>query len=332
MNRLVLIDGNAIMHRAYHALPPLTTPDGNVVNVVYGFVSILLKLFHDLKPTHVAVAFDRPGPTFREKLFIKYQAQRPKMEDDFINQISLVHETVEAFGIPIYEMDGFEADDILATLSRQARNPKSEIRNKSKNQNSNKETIDQIIIVTGDRDILQLVEDEKVLVFMPTKGLSEGRLYGEKEVVERMGVTPKLVADLKALSGDPSDNYPGVTGIGPKTAANLLREYGSVTGIYRSLEEVKGKKALITQATASKLLAGRESAMLGLDLATIRRDAPIAFDEKSAIIETLDSPEIRKKLEEFHFPSLLKRLSGEKKVTGEKEKKKEKPNSQQQLF
>ena len=177
-----------------------------------------------------------------------------------------------------------------------------------------------------------MVEDEKVLVFMPTKGLSEGRLYGEKEVVERMGVTPKLVADLKALSGDPSDNYPGVTGIGPKTAANLLREYGSVTGIYRSLEEVKGKKALITQATASKLLAGRESAMLGLDLATIRRDAPIAFDEKSAIIETLDSPEIRKKLEEFHFPSLLKRLSGEKKVTGEKEKKKEKPNSQQQLF
>lgn len=335
MNRLVLIDGNAIMHRAYHALPPLTSPDGNPTHVVYGFVSMILKIFNDLKPTHMAVAFDRPGPTFREKLFEKYQAQRPKMEDDFVGQIPLVHEMVEAFGIPIYEMDGFEADDMIGTVCRQITNPKHQIPNKSQAPNSKLSIIEQAIIVTGDRDILQLVEDERVLVFMPTKGLSEGRLYGEKEVLERMGVEPKLIADLKALSGDPSDNYSGVAGIGPKTAANLLKEYRSLKGVYRNLEEFKGKKSKITEAITSKLLAGRESATLGLELATIRRDAPIAFDKKSARIETLDTPEARTMLEKFHFPSLLKRLGGRDQGAGKRKQKKEKNNredTQQQLF
>jgi len=329
MNRLVLVDGNAIMHRAYHALPPLTSPDGKLVHVVYGFVSMILRIFYDLKPTHIAVAFDRPGPTFRNLLYKEYQIQRPKMEDDFISQISLVHEMVTAFGLPIYELDGFEADDMIGTIVMQV-NKKYPPLEAGKSESG--KAIDQVIIVTGDRDILQLVQDERVLVFMPTKGLSEGRLYGEKEVIERMGVAPSLIVDLKALAGDSSDNYPGVAGIGPKTATQLLKEYGSVEGIYKNIVNVVGK------TTKTKLVAGKESAMLGRNLATIRSDAPIVFAEETARVVTLDTPSARSALEAFHFPSLLKRLSGN--VVGGKEKTKKQvkkikegiQSDQQQLF
>ncbi len=317
MNRLVLIDGNAVMHRAYHALPPLTAPDGRPVHIVYGFVSMVLKIFQDLKPTHMTVAFDRPGPTFREKLFAAYQTQRPKMEDDFVSQIPLVHDTVAAFGIPIFESDGFEADDVIGTICRQV----------------DARAIDQVVIITGDRDILQLVNDEKVLLFMPTKGLSEGKLYGEKEATERMGLPPKLIADLKALMGDASDNYPGVAGIGPKTAVQLLTQFGSVERIYADIPAVSG------DATRAKLLAGKESAFLGKRLATIRTDAPIVFDPDAARISSLDTAAVRTILESLHFPSLLRRLTNEPlvKKTGKHEsvsgkKQPEKTEQQQVLF
>jgi len=318
MNRLVVIDGNAIMHRAYHALPPLTTPDGEIVNIVYGFLSVIIKLYHDLQPTHMAVAFDRPGPTFRNDLFKEYQSQRPKMEDDFIRQIALVHDAVAAFGIPMYEMDGYEADDMIGTISREATKKKS--------------GIDQVIIVTGDRDILQLVRDETVLVFMPTKGLSEGKLYGEKDVLERMNVPPKQIIDLKALMGDASDNYPGVPGIGPKTAMSLLAEFGSFDAIFSDLSNVKG------DAIRAKLMNGKETGVMSKNLATIRTDAPIKFIADNARITTLDSESARKALESFHFPSLYKRLTGETLETvGAKVPKNEKPikkpeADQQQLF
>jgi len=315
MNKLVLIDGNAMMHRAYHALPPLTDPEGHPVHVVYGFLSMILRLFADLKPTHMTVVFDRPGPTFRNHLFADYQAHRPKMEDDFIGQIALVHDAVTAFGVPIYEQDGFEADDVIGTIVAQV------VRKKT--------GIDQVIIVTGDRDILQLVSDERVCVFMPTKGLSEGKLYGEKEVVERMGVAPPLIIDLKALMGDASDNYPGVTGIGPKTALALLAQFGSVEKIFASLP------AVASETVKTKLVNGKESALLGKELATIRNDAPIAFDPETARLASLDSPSARAILERFHFPSLLRRLSGNSDVKSDEKREKKavnRENEQQQLF
>lgn len=290
MNRLVLIDGNAVMHRAYHALPPLTAPDGKPVNIVYGFVSVVLKLYQDLKPTHMAVAFDRPGPTFRNKLYEAYQQQRPQMEDDFISQIAVVHDTVRALGIPIYEADGFEADDVIGTIC----------------EHVNRKKIDQVVIMTGDRDILQLVRDDNVLVYMPTKGLSEGKLYGETDVVARMGIKPSLIPDFKALAGDPSDNYPGVAGVGPKTAISLIHQYGSVDGIYTALEHHKGT---FKSSVETKLRDGKESATLSHTLATIRSDAPIAIDESAMHIDTLDTKEARKQLERLRFPSLIKRLS-----------------------
>lgn len=278
MNRLVLIDGNAVLHRAYHAIPPLTAPDGSVVNAVYGFATMLVRLIGDLKPTHVAVAFDRPKPTFRKKLFKGYQAKRPEMDQELVEQIPKVHDLISAFGIPIFEQDGFEADDVIGTLA----------------QNRKKEGIDQIVIVTGDRDILQLVVDEKVLVYMPTKGLSEAKLYGEKEVKERMGVAPDKIPDFKALAGDQSDNYPGVPGIGPKTAAALIAKYKSISGVLKSNE---------------LSAADRESALLFHDLATIRTNVPI----KGSLtpLGSLNRPEAVNELTKLGFRSLLKRITGE---------------------
>lgn len=296
MNRLVLIDGNAILHRAFHALPPLTAPDGSVVNAVYGFTSILIKIFNDLRPTHMAVAFDRPEPTFRKELFKDYQAKRPEMDSDLVSQIPKVQDVVRAFGIPIFEAPGYEADDVIGTLCQKIK--------------------DDVVIVTGDRDILQLV-DGRVKVFMPTKGLSEGRLYGEAEVVEKMGVSPKQIPDLKALMGDSSDNYPGVAGIGPKTAVKLITRFGNIEELYKS------------DALDEKLRQGEKMARMSKDLATIRSDVPVEMKPLETL-ETLDTPEVREKLAELHFPSLIKRL-GEKEEE-KKGDKKEKQAQQQELF
>lgn len=329
---MTLIDGNAIIHRAYHAMPPMRSLDGRLVSVVYGFISMLLKIHRDLSPSHMVVAFDRPGPTFREEMYPQYQQQRPKLDDDFISQIPLVHDVVKAFGIPIYECDGFEADDVIGTIAEQ-------VKSKQLTENRKKE-IDQVIIITGDRDILQLVEDEKVFVFMPTKGLSEGKIYSEKDVVLRLGVSPKLIPSFKALAGDPSDNYPGVPGIGPKTAVSILSTFGSIDTLYRAVEA--GKTAL-SKGVIEKLKSGKESAYLGLNLATIRKDAPITFSSKTACISSLDSLSARNELEKYGFQSLLRRLTGDAtvvlsqrtKVTNtlkKEEKCEEQQSSQQELF
>jgi DNA polymerase-1 len=286
MNRLVLIDGNAILHRAYHALPPLTAPDGSVVNAVYGFGTMLLRLIGDLKPSHVAVAFDRPKPTFRKKLFAGYQAKRPKMDEELADQIPKIHALLSGFGIPIFEKDGFEADDVIGTIAKHAK----------------KDGINQVIIVTGDRDMLQLVEDEKILVWMPTKGLSEAKLYDEKAVKERMGVAPDKIPDFKALAGDPSDNYPGVPGIGPKTAVALLTKYKTIEDVLKTKELTKTEK---------------ESARMSHDLATIRTNVPLEGSLEP--LGSLNRPEAIRELTTLGFRTLLKRITGE---VGEEEKAK----------
>lgn len=324
MNRLVLIDGNAILHRAFHALPPLTAPDGTVVNAVYGFISMLFKIHHDLRPTHMAVAFDRPKPTFRKQLFAAYQAKRPKMADELSTQVVKVHEVLEGFGVSMFEVDGYEADDVLGTIAKQAQ----------------RENIDQVIIVTGDRDLLQLVNDEKVYLYMPTKGLSEAKLYGEKEVVERMGVPPRQIPDFKALAGDASDNYPGVAGIGPKTAIGLLKQFATIEDLYTAIQTKDQKAKAISEPVVTRLAHGAEDAVLSKDLATIRTDVPIHLSIDTCTITTLDTPGGRKALEDLHFHSLLKRLGGESHTATTTKNKDEKPkkkkgktdSAQQALF
>ncbi len=331
MNRLLIIDGNAMMHRAYHAIPPLTAPDGSVVNVVYGFATMMLRLHQNLAPSHMAVTFDRPAPTFRKTLFPGYQSKRPKMEDSLSEQIPKVHGLVEAFGIPIFEKDGFEADDVIGTLAKrvtsgrgqEAGNRRQETRNEGQGREGVSRVscdmlpiIDQVVIVTGDRDILQLVDGDRIMVYMPTKGITEGKIYHEKEVIERLGVAPHAIPDYKGLAGDSSDNYPGVEGIGPKTAIELLSKFNTVEGVYAfidSLSEKSGimnteewKKHGLSQGALDKLLRGKEMAFLSKDLATIRTN--VSIDISLPQVPTLNTKSSREALSEYHFHSLLKRM------------------------
>jgi len=280
MSKLVLIDGNAILHRAYHALPPLTTRRGEPINAVYGLVSMLLKVIQDLKPTHIAVAFDRKEPTFRHKKYPKYQAQRPKMDAELSSQFEKARDVITAFGIPIYDKAGYEADDVIGTLA-------------------NKVKLD-VVIMTGDRDILQLV-DNKVKVYMPVVGMSQGKLMGIDEVIEKMGVTPASIEDYKALVGDPSDNYPGVPGIGPKTAIGLLEKYKTLDNIYKHLGEMPTR-------TAQKLKEGRQSSKISKKLASIVKNVPLKFKIEDSANWDVDGERVLRLFSEYGFRTLTERV------------------------
>lgn len=289
MSKLILIDGNAILHRAYHALPPLTSKTGKQINAVYGFVSMLLRIIADLKPTHIAVCFDTPKPTFRHAEFTGYQAQRPRMDSELSDQFEVTYKILDAFSIPIFRQEGYEADDLIGTISAQA----------TDNDEKNFEA-DEVVVVTGDRDILQLVTD-RIKVYMPVKGLAQAKIFGKEDVAEKMGVVPSQIVDYKALVGDQSDNYKGVSGIGPKTAIHLIKQFGNVENIYRHLGEIPEK-------TAQKLAQGAESAGLSQKLATIVTDAPVTFHLDEASKWDVKSPKVLKVFEEIGFKTLSKRV------------------------
>lgn len=320
MSRLVLVDGNAILHRAYHALPSsLTNKKGEPTNAVYGFVAILLRVIENLKPTHLAVAFDRAAPTFRKELFKDYQAQRPEMEEALVSQVDKVHEVLQAMQIPIFEMDGYEADDVIGTIAKKS----SVVSRQSSDKN-----IDEVVVVTGDRDLLQLVSD-RVKLYMPVKGLTEAKLFGEIEAEERMGVKPEQVPDLKALMGDASDNYPGVIGIGPKTAVDLLKQFGTVAKLYKKLLRVSPK-------VREKLAKDKDNAFLSLKLATVVCDAPIEFDPKQAQLpQDFLTREVIEAFGKLGFKTLLRRLTelnNKQKVTLPNVSTSKKPEEQMGLF
>ena len=323
MKRLVLIDGNAILHRAYHALPPLTNRDGVVVNAVYGFFSMFLKILEDQKPDYIIVCFDRPKPTFRKELFVGYQAKRPAMASDLSPQFKLVHEVLEAAKVEIFEVDGYEADDLIGTISVQAvdgrrlkvenSNLKIETRRLIHPQSSTVKDLPstvhhlpsniEVYIVSGDRDLLQLV-NHRVKMIAPVTGLTNMIIYDNAKVIEKFGIKPSQMVDYKALVGDASDNYPGVAGVGPKTAANLLNEYENLEEIYKNLEKIKAKNPNL----ALKLAQGAESAGLAQKLAGIVLDAPIKLDMKKASLKLFDKEGLKKEFKKFDFKSLLKRF------------------------
>lgn len=282
----LLIDGSAILHRAYHAMPALTTPNGTPIGAVHGFFSMLLRLFQELHPSHVAVAFDRPKPTFRQVLYKEYQAKRPTTASDLSPQFGVVQEILEAAGIPVYALDGFEADDIIGTLSAAA-----------------KKIGEVSYIVTGDRDMMQLVNG-RTKVLMPIKGITEMKLYDGNRVKEQFGVPPEQIIELKALQGDASDNYPGVPGVGPKTAAGLVEKYGSVVGIYEHLEEVSKENPKL----AERLKQGHESATISHQLASILLNVPFEYDFKDCNVENISYENWHKAFEKYEFKSLPKRL------------------------
>jgi DNA polymerase-1 len=285
---LLLVDGNALVHRAFHALPPLTvTRTGETVGAVYGFAMMLIKAINELKPTHYAIAFDRKAPTFRHNLYNRYKANRPAMPDELANQFGRVREVVEAFRIPIFELDGYEADDILGTLSSQASQEGMET-----------------VIVTGDADIMQLVS-RNVKTFYPRPGgsFSEAVLYDEEAVKQRYGVSPSQIADLKALKGDPSDNIPGVAGVGEKTALKLIDQFGSVEQMLVHLDGVEPAKL------RDKLKENIEIIEQSKELATIVKEAPVKLDfDKCCQLTRYDRNRVADLFRELGFNSLLSKL------------------------
>ena len=301
-----MIDGHALVHRAYHALPPLNTGSGELVNAVFGFSSILLKTLKDLAPDYIAATFDLAGPTFRHKEFEAYKATRVPAPDELYAQIGRVKDVLAAFNIPVFESPGFEADDVIGTIVKQAKKDKV-----------------KAIIVTGDLDTLQLV-DKNTSVYTLKKGVKETMMYDAAAVRERFaGLSPEQMKDYKGLKGDPSDNIPGVPGIGEKTAIQLLKDFGSLENLYKELEKshpagghpkgekIKNQKSKIkikNQKLADKLLEFKEQAFFSKYLATIKQDAPIKFKLPDALTRDFDKEKVVKIFKDLGFYSLVNRL------------------------
>lgn len=293
LKKLILIDGNAIIHRAFHALPPFKTSKGELVNAVYGFASILLNILNTEKPDFIAVAFDMKKKTFRDELYNDYKATRIKAPQELYDQIPRIKELVESFKIPIFEKEGYEADDVLGTLAKQA-------------ERKNLSTY----IVTGDMDACQLVTDKTKILSLAAK-FSAPIIYDIQKVMGRYGLKPNQIADMKGLQGDASDNIKGVRGIGPKTAKILLQKYGTIENIYDHLDEIKGN-------AHDKLKQDRENAILSKKLATIVTDVDISIDLNACITHEYDKNRLHQMFEELEFKSLLTRLNSFHKHSAEK--------------
>ena len=295
MKTLLLIDANSLIHRSFHALPPFTTPSGEPSGALYGLSSILLKIIKEKKPDYWAAAFDRPEPTFRKEIFKDYKIQRPKAPDELISQIIKARELLGKFGIKFFEQPGFEADDLIAALVKHFK-PEKDLK---------------IVILTGDLDTLQLVDDGKVAVETPKRGISETIVYDKKAVRERYSLDPEQLPDYKGLVGDSSDNIPGVLGIGPKTASRLLSEYYSLENLYQSLKakEIKDfpKK---DQKLFQKLLDCEEQALFCKKLVLLNQNI-----ELSVSIEELAYQDSGGSLLDYFsqlgFKSLVARIAGQ---------------------
>jgi len=289
MKTLLLIDGNAIMHRAYHALPPFKTSAGVPTNIIYGFLSMLHRVTIDFKPDNVITCFDTPAPTFRNKLYKEYQSQRPKIDDDFITQIPLVKEALDAGGIYHIEKDGFEADDLLGTISKIFANNNM-----------------RVLILSGDKDIMQMV-NENIFLAAPQLGLSNIKIYDKSEVEQKLGVSPDQITDYKALAGDPSDHYPGARGIGPKTASNLLLQFGTVENLLNNIDKIKSEKV-------KEIVNGnKENILLSKKLATIKTDVEVDIDLKKSEFNGFNK-NLKEFLYKYQINSLIKRLFNERTI------------------
>ncbi len=294
--KLVIIDSNALVHRAFHALPPLSSQKGELTNAVYGFTSTLIKVIKEMNPDYMVACFDLPEPTFRHREFEEYKAHRQKTPEDLIPQFNKVKEVVRAFDIPIFEKSGFEADDLLGTITTIV-----------KKQNPNI----QSIILTGDLDTLQLVNDSTV-VYTLKKGITDTVIYDKKAIFERYGLKPNQMTDYKGLVGDPSDNIPGVPGVGAKTASKLLLEYKTLEGVYENI-------ALLPERNRKKLEEYKDQAFFSKKLATIKKDVDIDFSLSDAKFGNYDMDKVKKLFLELNFFTLASRLNSK-----ETEKKKQK--------
>ncbi len=292
--RLIVIDANSIIHRAFHALPPLINKKKEPTGAIYGFLLTLFRTIKDFRPDLIAVCFDVHAPTFRHKKFKQYKAKRPPAPKELYNQIPKVKEVLAAFKVPVFEKKGFEADDIIGTIAKLA---------------SRKQAIPKLetIILTGDRDALQLV-NAKTKVFALSRGIKNAILYDQNQVQEKYGISPQQIIDYKALMGDVSDNIPGVTGIGDKTAVKLLKKFNTLDILYQELEKNSKKAKELKPKLKELLLEYKEQAFLSRFLATINRDVPIDFNLKKCQWGKYKESEVVKILDELGFKGLVKRL------------------------
>lgn len=304
MSTYLLVDGNAIMHRAYHAIPNFLTKDGIPTNILYGFFSILNKAIVSFKPTHIIVCFDTPAQTFRNKAYKEYQIHRPTINDDFKIQIPYVKEALDKGAIIHLEKDGYEADDIIGTVAIRCSRPDN-----------------KVLILTGDKDIMQLV-NKKVYVVSPQQGISNFKIYDPSEVKTKLGIFPEKIPDYKGLMGDPSDNYKGAKGIGPKTAIKLLAEFQSIDNIYNNIDKINNPKII------QLLKQYKDNVLLSKQLATIVTNVDIDCDLKKTVFNGFKS-DLREYFLNFGIKSLAQRLFEKKPEKLKKEKQKTKDNKNQ---
>lgn len=284
----LLVDGSAIIHRAYHAMPQFTSSDGVPTGAVMGFFSMLLKLMQNVEPHYIAVCFDLGKPTFRQELYVEYHANRPKTDTLLVEQFDVVRKMLSEIAIPVFELDGYEADDLIGTVNRSLNESYPGV---------------LVYIVSGDRDMLQLV-DRDTHVLMPVKGISEVMIFDSDRVEEKYGVRPDQIIDLKAFMGDPSDNYPGVRGVGPKTASELLSKYEHFENVYKHLTEIESENPRL----AHKLAEGVDEAHMAKKLAKIEQEVPMSFDIKLCDASLFTREKFEQAFSVYEFKTLTKRL------------------------
>lgn len=290
--RLLILDGHSLMYRAFHALPLLTNSEGLHTNAVYGFANMLLRMKEEIKPDYIVAAFDRKAPTFRHEEYKDYKAGRKPMPDELSEQFPVIKDMLKLLAIDTFEIDGFEADDLIGTLSKFAEDRGIEV-----------------YVVTGDRDALQLAS-QNIKIVINKKGMTEKEIYDEKRMVDELGVTPKQFIDVKGLMGDTSDNIPGVPGIGEKTAFKLIHEFGSIENVLQNIDNIKGNKI------KENLLNYSEQAIFSKKLATIMTDVPVEIDlESIKSKENFDEEGLRNLFMRLQFKSLLARIPENKEET-----------------
>lgn len=294
--RILIIDANSLIHRAFHALPEMTA-NNKPVNAVYGFLLLLFKAIRELEPAFIVAAFDLPKPTFRHEQFKEYKATRPKTPEELSAQFPTVKNALRSFNIPFFEKEGYEADDIIGTIAALL----------ARNAKSGGERQTESIILSGDLDTLQLV-GEATKVYTSKRGFKETILWGSLEIKERYGLEPEQLVDFKGLKGDQSDNIPGVPGVGEKTAAKLIKTFGSLNNLYDAIENEKDAVNDIRKSTKAKLLEYRDQAFFSRELCRIRKDVSLDFNLEESKWDGYNSEKAIEFLKSMGFISLISRL------------------------
>ena len=295
MKTFIIIDSNALIHRAFYALPELTTKKGEIVNAIYGFLLIFFRAIRELKPDYIVATFDRIEPTFRHKQYKDYKAKRKKAPQDLYDQIPKIKNILKVLDIPIFEKPGFEADDLIGTIAKKVKQQEKDIK---------------IYILTSDLDIFQLI-DEKTQIYNLSKGIKDIEIFDEKKVIEKFDFSPKQIIDFKSLAGDASDNIPGAEGIGSGTAVKLIKEYETVENLYKVLK--KGEAWDLTSKIRENLIKNEKQVFLSYKLATIDQSVDIDFNlKKSEYISPSANLEKKQKIkqifENYNFYTLISKI------------------------